>query len=169
MLKKVDHAAIRTNQATIILLLLAGFVLNWPYLTAVVAFFMLLGSLVLRRPGFFWLYTRVLRPLGLARPDVIDDHPEPHLFAQGLGGVVVLAAFVALLAGASALGWALSWLVIALAALNLFVGFCAGCFLYYWLNRLRAPGFAQSAPAGTIPGFRPRQSALKQGARRAGE
>ena len=39
---------------------------------------------------------------------------------------------------------ALAWLVIGLAALNLFVGFCAGCFVYYRLNRLGVPGFTQS-------------------------
>jgi hypothetical protein len=35
----------------------------------------------------------------------------------------------------------LAWLVVTLAALNLFLGFCAGCFVYYQLNRLQVPGF----------------------------
>jgi hypothetical protein len=39
------------------------------------------------------------------------------------------------------LGWALSWIVVALAALNLFAGICVGCLMYYWLNRLGVPGF----------------------------
>ena len=61
------------------------------------------------------------------------------------------------LGGLSLLGWALAWLVIGLAALNLFAGFCAGCAVYYWLNRLQVPGFNQSAPEGVFPGLRPRK------------
>jgi hypothetical protein len=167
-LKPVDHSALRTNQAVIIALLVMAFILNSAPLAGVVAFFMLLGSLALRRPGFFWVYTRILRPLGVIRPDAIEDHAEPHVFAQGFGGVVVLAGFVSLLAGAGALGWGFAWVVIALAALNLFGGFCVGCFVYYWLNRLKVPGFAKSAPQGTLPGMRPRTSG-SQGARHAGQ
>ncbi len=51
---------------------------------------------------------------------------------------------VALLAGQSVVGWALVWMVVALAALNLLVGFCAGCFVYYQLNLLGVPGFRYS-------------------------
>ena len=163
--ERVDHTAIRISQASVIVLLLAGFILNTPWAAAAVALFMLSGSLVLRRPGFFWLYAYILRPLGVARPDWIEDYQAPHIFAQGFGGVVVLGSTIALLAGAAGLGWGLSWLVIGLAALNLFGGFCAGCFVYYWLNRLGVPGFVQAPPAGTLPGFRP----SSQGARHVGK
>ena len=118
---------------------------------------MLLGT-ALKRPGFGLVYTAVLRPLGVAKPDGIEDNPEPHRFAQGFGGAVVLAGFLALLAGLSTVGWALVWLVIALAALNLFAGFCTGCAVYYWLNRLHVPGFMKAPPAGAFPGLRPRQN-----------
>jgi hypothetical protein len=56
---------------------------------------------------------------------------------------VALSVF-ALVVQATALGWALAWLVVVLAALNLFLGFCAGCFVYYQLNRLQVPGFHHS-------------------------
>ena len=74
--------------------------------------------------------------------------------------LVLLAAVVLLYAGAAFVGagWALVWLVVALAALNLFVGFCAGCAVYYWLGKLRLPGFVKSPPPGTFPGMRPRGS-----------
>lgn len=156
-LKPVDHSALRTNQATIIVLLVTAFIFNLPWLAAVVSFFMLFGSLILRKAGFFWLYTRLLKPLGWLRPDVIQDNPEPHLFAQGFGGVVVAAAAVALFSGASFTGWLLAWLVIGLAALNLFAGFCVGCAMYYWLNRLHIPGFTRQPPEGVFPGLRPRR------------
>lgn len=158
-LKPVDHAALRLNQAAIIILLLAAFILNTPPLVALVALFMLGGTL-LGRPGFAFLYTRLLRPLGWVRPDVISDNPEPHRFAQGFGGTVVVGSFLALLSGLSSLGWALAWLVVGLAALNLFAGFCAGCAVYYWLNRLHVPGFFKAPPAGTFPGLRPRHNSV---------
>lgn len=155
-LKPVDHARLNTNQAVIIVLLVLAFVLNLPLLVGVVSLFMLVGS-YLGHPGFGWVYTRLLRPLGWVRPDVLRDNPEPHRFAQSFGGVVTLVSTVALFSGLTVLGWALSWLVAALAALNLFGGFCVGCAMYYWLSRLHVPGFIKSPPAGTFPGLRPRR------------
>lgn len=154
-LTRVDHAALRVNQATIITLAVLGFVFNAPWLVAAVAAVMTIGTL-LQRPGFKPLYASVLKPLGWVKPDVIADNAEPHVFAQGLGAAFLWGATIALFAGASVTGWALTWLVIALAALNLFAGFCAGCFVYYWLARLKAPGFMKTPPAGTFPGLRPR-------------
>lgn len=155
-LKPIDHAALAVNQASIILLLAAAFIFNIPLIAGGAALFMLGGALF-GKPAFGWLYTRLLRPLGLVRPDVLEDHPEPHRFAQGFGGMVVLGGFLALAAGLAGLGWALVWVVIALAALNLFGGFCAGCAVYYWLNRLSVPGFTKAPPAGLFPGLRPRR------------
>jgi hypothetical protein len=144
-LRKVDHSALRTNQAFIIALLLAAFLFNlWP-LVAFVSAVMITGTIFPEAGLFKRIYRHLLKPAGIIRPDVIADNPEPHLFAQGLGGAFTLASTLALLAGAGTLGWALTWLVIVLAALNLFLGFCAGCFVYYQLNRLGIPGF-KAAP-----------------------
>jgi molybdopterin converting factor small subunit len=154
-LPKVDHSALRANQSFIIGLLLLAFVFNLAWLVVGVAAVMLVGTLVLRGPGFGPLYRRALKPLGWVKPDVIPDHPEPHLFAQGFGGVVLALAGAALLLGLPLAGWALAWLVIALAALNLFAGLCVGCLMYYWLNRLGVPGFAAEPLPGTFPGMRP--------------
>jgi hypothetical protein len=154
-LKKVDHSTLRVNQGVIIVLLLLGFILNVPVLTAVVAFFML-GGTAIRRPGFFFVYTLLLRPVGIVRPNVLQDNPEPHRFAQGFGGVVTALAAISLFFGGAVLGWALAWLVVILAALNLFAGFCVGCAVYYWLHRLQVPGFSKNPPAGVFPGMRPK-------------
>jgi MFS family permease len=161
-LKSVDHSTLATNQTVVILLLVAAFVLNLPLLVGLVAVFMLVGTFI-GKPGFGWIYTRILRPAGLLKADVLQDNPEPHRFAQGFGGTVVLASLAALLTGLTPLGWALAWLVVALAALNLFAGFCAGCAVYYWLNRLNVPGFAKSPPGGRFPGLRPRRTELHYG------
>jgi hypothetical protein len=154
-LGKVDHSSLKVNQALIILGLLAAFILNVPWLTAAVALVMLIGTGI-RRPGFFFIYLGLLRPTGIVRPDLLADNPEPHRFAQGFGGVVAALSAALLFLGAPFAGWVLQWLVIVLAALNLFAGFCAGCAVYYWLNRLQVPGFPKSPPVGSFPGMRPR-------------
>lgn len=155
-LDQVDHAALRTNQGVIILLGLLTFVLAAPWLAAFVALAMAIGT-ILAVPAFGFIYRRVLLPLGLVKPDLLEDNPEPHRFAQGLGAVVLFTGVLALFGGAGLLGWALVWLVIALAALNLFAGFCAGCAVYYWLARWQVPGFSKPAPQDRFPGMRPRQ------------
>ena len=131
----VDHAALRTNQAFIMALLAVAFVLDSWLVVAFVAAVMLLGTAVPTLGLFKLVYQHLLQPLGWVKPDVQADDPAPHRFAQGFGGVVVLAATAALAGGAAVLGWALVWLVITLAGLNFFLGFCAGCFVYYQLKR----------------------------------
>ncbi|MES0361046.1 MAG: ubiquitin-like small modifier protein 1 [Anaerolineales bacterium] len=154
----VDHSAIRTNQALIILLSVIAFILNLPWLVVLVAFGMAVGT-ALKFPGFGFVYRWFLKPLNLIKPDLLEDNPEPHRFAQGFGAVVLAIGAIALLTGASILGWGLVWLVILLAGLNLFVGFCVGCAMYYWLGRLEVPGFVRSPPENTIPGMRPKAKA----------
>lgn len=154
-MSKVDHSALRVNQALIIGLLIAAFVAEARWLVTVVMLVMAYGT-ARQQPGFKVMYVGLLKPRGWVKPDVVNDNPEPHVFAQGFGAVVLLGAVIALFTGATVVGWGLTWLVIALAALNLFVGFCAGCAVYYWLNRLRLPGFTKAPPTGTFPGMRPK-------------
>lgn len=139
--RRVDHSALRTNQAFIIALLALAFLLNAPGLVALVSAVMLIGTIWPGAGLFKRVYQHFLRPAGLVRADVRPDNPEPHRFAQGLGGVFTALGALALALGASIPGWALTGLVIGLAALNLFAGWCAGCTLYYWLARLGVPGF----------------------------
>jgi hypothetical protein len=154
-LRPIDHSAIRASQVTLILLLVAAFVLNQPWLVFLAALALLAGVLA-GRPAFGFVYTTILRPLGWMKPEVILDNPEPHRFAQALGSAFLAAGSLALAAGVAPLGWALSWLVAGLAALNAFAGFCAGCAVYYWLNRRNVPGFAKAPPPEVFPGRPPR-------------
>jgi hypothetical protein len=142
--RRVDHSALRTNQGFIISLLILAFVLNTWVLVAFVSAVMIIGTAFPQAGLFKLVYFRLLKPAGIARPDVKIDNPEPHLFAQGLGGVFTLLSTIALLAGVPVIGWGLSWLVVALAALNLFAGICVGCLIYYQLTRLGVPGFTRS-------------------------
>ncbi len=155
-LQKIDHQAMRTNQAVIIILLVLAFLFDLSWVVGITAFVMLAGT-AFGRPGFGFLYTAVLKPAGALKPDVLLDHPQPHRFAQGFGGTVLATAAILLLSGISGLGWGLSWLVAGLAALNLFGGFCVGCAVYYWFNRLGLPGFSQTPPPGVFPGLRPKR------------
>ena len=139
--RKVDHSALRTNQAFIIGLLVVAFVLDAKWLVAFVSAVMLIGTFFPKIALFKAVYWYILKPLNIARPDVRRDNPEPHLFAQGVGGAMLLAATGAFWLNAPVLGWGLSWIVVALAALNLFAGICVGCLMYYWFNRLGVPGF----------------------------
>jgi hypothetical protein len=139
--RKVDHSALRTNQAFIIGFLLIGFVADVKVLVTFVGAVMLVGTLWPKVSLFKSIYTFILKPLKVVRPDVKIDNPEPHLFAQGVGGTFLAAATLAFLLDAAVIGWVLTWIVIALAALNLFAGICVGCLMYYWLNRLGVPGF----------------------------
>lgn len=145
MNEKVDHAALRINQAAIITLLAMGFVLDFRTVVPAVGLIMALGSL-LRKPGFLPIY-RILRRLQWVKPDLRPDRMQPHRFAQSLGAVVLVAGTsLSLLPGPWI--WTSAWLVIALAGLNLFGGYCVGCSLYYWLHRIGMPGFSQGPPAG---------------------
>ena len=157
-LQKVDHSALKANQIFIITFSILAFILGQPILVAFVALVMGIGA-VLKTPGFGIIYKSILKPRGWMKPDVLDDNPEPHRFSQIVGFVFLTAGSVALFSNLAVLGWTLTWIVIALAPLNAFGGFCVGCAVYYWLARLSVPGFGKQPPAGTFPGMKPKASA----------
>lgn len=141
---KVDQSALRTNQAFIIALTLVGFVLDvavGQWIVLFVALVLTAGTIYPPVSLFVQVYKSVLKPAGIVKPDVIDDEPNAHRFAQGVGAAFLLASFAALFFGGSALaGWILAWIVIVLAAINIVFGFCAGCFVYFQLGRLGLRG-----------------------------
>lgn len=139
--RRVDHNQIRTNQMFIIGLLALAFVLDLPALAALTGVAMLISALYPPAGLFHRIYRHIVRPLNLVPRDVRVDNPEPHRFAQFVGGTCVTAGILIVAAGLPLAGWALVGLVIVLASLNLFAGWCAGCMMYYWLNRAGVPGF----------------------------
>jgi hypothetical protein len=157
-LQKVDHSILKTNQYFIIGISILAYILNQPALAAFVALVMGIGS-VLKTPGFGIVYKSLLKPRGWMKPDVVDDNPEPHRFSQIVGFLFLTAGSAALYLGSSFLGWALVWIVVALASLNAFGGFCVGCAMYYWFARLNVPGFGKQPPAGIFPGMKPKREA----------
>ena len=131
----VDHSALRVNQASIIVLLALAFVLDQPWMVVFVAAVMWIGTAAPRAGLFKLVYQHVLKPLRIVRPAPKADDPRPHLFAQGVGALALTLGSGALWAGLPILGWLLTGVVVALAAINLFLGFCMGCFMYYQLAR----------------------------------
>lgn len=152
----VDHAALRTNQAFIIGLLVVAYVVDSVVLVGVVAVIMAVGTLWPEAGLFKVIYRRLLKDR-LISPDMIADNPQPHRFSQGFGAVVLGLALILFGASAPVVGWVVVAIVVVLAALNLFAGFCAGCYLYYRLARANVAGF-EATPIGDGPlGVRPRE------------
>lgn len=140
-IRRVDHTGLKVGQGLTIVLLLLAFVLNSWLLVAIVAVAQLLGAVDSPYAPYRLIYTGIVKPSGLLKPNVISDNPEPHRFAMLIGAAFNGIATIALLLGASGLAWLLVWIVIALANLNFWLNFCAGCWMYYQLNRLGVPGF----------------------------
>jgi len=141
VLRKVDQNGMKVGQAVTILLLIAAFVLNvWP-LVAFVALAQLLGALDVPFAPYRLFYQNVVKAAGWVKPNIITDNPEPHRFAMLVGALFNGLATLALLAGAAMVGWVLVAIVVVLANLNFWLNFCAGCWMYYQLNRLGIKGF----------------------------
>jgi hypothetical protein len=137
----LDQSVLKFNQISIITLTLLSFILNQPFLSAFVAAVLIAGSLNPNFALFKLIYKHVIKPLKLLKPNPVEDIPAPHEFAQLLGGIVLGIGNLFLYTGLLFLGWLFAWIVVILAAANLFLGFCAGCFVYYQLRKLGVPGF----------------------------
>jgi hypothetical protein len=135
----VDHSALKVNQTGIVATVLVAFIGSAFYrpllvLIPLLAVVLLLGTVAPRLALFKQLYFKVLKPSGVVKPRPVQDRPEPHNFAQGLGGVF-LAVSSAFLLPLPVVGLALALLVAVLAFVNLAFGYCLGCQIYYQLGR----------------------------------
>jgi hypothetical protein len=135
----VDHSALKVNQTGIIATVLVAFVASAFYrpallLIPLLAIVLLLGTFAPNLALFKQLYFKVLKPRGIVKPRRVQDRPEPHNFAQGLGGVFLVVAS-ALLLPVPVIGLALALLVAVLAFVNLAFGYCVGCQIYFQLSK----------------------------------
>jgi apolipoprotein N-acyltransferase len=141
----VDHSALKVNQTGIVATVLVAFVGSLflkplVLLIPLLAVVLLLGTFAPQLALFKQIYFKVLRPRGIVKPRPVQDRPEPHNFAQGLGGVFLAVSSLFLWVGvgnsaAEIIGLALALLVAALAFVNLAFGYCLGCQIYYQLGR----------------------------------
>ena len=102
-LTTVDHSALKVNQTGIVTTVLVAFIGSYFYrpllvLIPLLAVVLLLGTFAPRLALFKQLYFKVLKPAGIVKPRPVQDRPEPHNFAQGLGGVFLAISSVFLLA-----------------------------------------------------------------------
>jgi hypothetical protein len=133
--KFVDQNALRTNQVVIIAFLLIGYVFDLVGIVYFTALAMLVAT-VFSVPAFKPIYLYIAQPLGFAKPDVRQDDPNAHRFAQFIGGLFLLAGSTFFYNNLSLPGWTLTFVVIGLASINLLTGFCVGCFFYYQLGKI---------------------------------
>jgi hypothetical protein len=135
----VDHSALKVNQTGIVTTVLVAFIGSaffrpalW--LIPLLAIVLLLGTFAPQLALFKQFYFKVLKPRGIVKPHPVQDRPEPHNFAQGMGGVVLAIASV-LLVPLPVAGLALALLVAVLAFVNVAFGYCLGCQIYYQLGK----------------------------------
>jgi hypothetical protein len=134
---RVDTNLGKFSQGCTVLLTALAFIVNQPVIVLIAAIIMALSAFVPVVSPYRLLYRGIIVPLGLLKPRVVEDDPAPHRFAQGVGTVFLFASsIVFFFTHATVLGWTLDLIVLVLAAINLTVGFCAGCFVYYHLGRL---------------------------------
>jgi len=134
-LSKLDKSAIKFNQGFIVSLTALAFLLNIPWIIAFTSAVMLIGTMFPYAGLFKLVYKYIAKPIGIVKPNIVDEDNSPHQFAQGLGGIFLAVSFVALIAKFIILGWILAFIVLALAFINLTVNFCAGCFIYFQLHK----------------------------------
>jgi hypothetical protein len=135
----VDHSALKVNQTGIVATVLVAFIGSaffQPLLVLIplLAIVLLLGTFAPQLALFKQLYFQVLKPRGIVKPRPVQDRPQPHNFAQGLGGVFLAVASIFLLP-LPVVGLALALLVAVLAFVNLAFGYCLGCQIFFQLER----------------------------------
>ena len=134
---RVDTHLAKFSQACTVVLTAVAFLLNQPVILIITALVMAIAALAPSASPYRLLYRYIVIPLHLLRPHIVEDDPAPHRFAQGVGSAFLIASSIVLfLTKATVIGWGLDLIVFVLAGINLTVGFCAGCFVYYHLGRL---------------------------------
>src|SRR5258706_4578535 len=133
---RVDTHLGKFSQACTVVLTALAFLFGQPIIVLITAIILAIAALAPSISPYRLLYRGIVLPLHLWRPRIVEDDPAPHRFAQGVGAVFLIAASILLfLTKATAVGWTLDLIVFLLAAINLTICFCAGCFFYYPLGR----------------------------------
>jgi uncharacterized protein DUF4395 len=131
----IDARAPRFNQAVVGIVALAGVLLGWPLLWALMAAQLAIGLGLGRRFCLTCLaYFEVIQPR-FGEGELEDSRP-PRL-ANAIGFAFLTAAALAWWLGSPAAAAAIGALVASLALLAAASGFCAGCELYRLSARLR--------------------------------
>jgi hypothetical protein len=137
----VDPRQPRFGQAITGIVLLLGFVFDWPVLLPVIG--AILGAASLLGPSanlYAYLFRATKRLLHVGPPSELEESGPPR-FANTLGFIVLgLAAVAHYTLDASVVAWGLGLLVSALALLSAITGLCVGCELYVIARRVLTRG-----------------------------
>jgi len=134
---RFDRNALRFGQISLISVLVLGYVFNLPYAIYVGAL-MLFSALVIPSWAPQLIIYRVFVRNNWTQTVIYDEDPAPHQFAQQMGLGVLVIGTVASIVGSLTVVWGAALVVIALALLNVTTGFCAGCFVYAQIAKLRS-------------------------------
>ncbi|WP_370328318.1 DUF4395 domain-containing protein [Euzebya sp.] len=124
---EIDVRGPRASAAITAVVLSTAFLLDAPALVAVqVAVFAVSALAGLRWSPYGALFRLAVRRLDLGPPPATEPATGPR-FAQLMGLLVSGAGLVALLAGATAVGWGLVLVVVGLSGLLAATGICVAC------------------------------------------
>ncbi len=124
----------RFNQACVAGLTAIAFVLGVWQIVPFVALVLGLTRFGGPKLGLFTqVYVRWIRPR--VEGDVVTEPVAPPRFAQLVGFVFLAGASIAFFAGFTTLGWVITLIVTALAALAAATKICVGCILYEQMSR----------------------------------
>jgi hypothetical protein len=126
----IDPRGQRFGAAVSAVVLVVAFLLNLPWLAAVVGLNLLVSAAFGTRlflPGRAWSAIRRAARLGATEP----EHEYPPRFAQAMGGTILALASLAFVLGFAPLGWLLAIAVAALQAVLAVTGICIGCRMYF--------------------------------------
>jgi hypothetical protein len=133
----VDRNQAKFSQACTVLLVILAFIFQSSALVAIAAICLALSVLAHQMSPYSLLYKGVVVPLGLLKPKIVEDDPNPHRFANGIGTVFLVASsFFLFFTPFETVGWVLDLIMFVLSGINFTIGFCLGCFMYYHLGRL---------------------------------
>lgn len=151
----VDQNELRTGQLLTVLIIFIALISNRWELIALQAIIFFLSVIHPVLNPYHALYRFVLRPSGLLQTDFRDDNSEASRFADFIGMIFSILATYLILMKYVVLGWSIVLLMMLLGGIAS-IGWCAGSFMYYMLNRLGIRGFFKRSPIGDIfPGLRP--------------
>jgi Domain of unknown function (DUF4395) len=141
----VDPRQPRFGQAVTGVILLAGYLLDWPIVIPILAVVLAGASLLGPRANLYaYLYRGASRLLRLGPPRELEEAAPPR-FANTLGFLFLTAATAAYFAfdpplAGGWVAWGLGLLVSALALLAAGTGLCVGCELYVIARRVATRG-----------------------------
>lgn len=129
----VNEYAARFTAGIVVVMALVAILTQWEWLVGVIAAgFILRLAFGPRISPAALLSVKVLAPR-LGQPKLVPGPPKR--FAQGIGVLMSVAAFILLLADVPLAGWALMALLLVAASLESFIGLCLGCILFGVLVR----------------------------------